>query len=165
MEGWDQAPHGRIQVLELAPPVGHQAGHGGQRSTLQREKPAVWDRTAGPCPCPCPHLCPCPTSPLSSSLSSPLASALAPVPTYHGRAGSCHRATPRSCCAGAHLTDEGAQGLVHQALLMPTVRDQVPEGRRWLGEALEGRVRLGMGDGVQGSSGMGMGFWVITARL
>lgn len=34
MEGWDQAPHGCVQVFKAAPPIGHLASHAGQCYTL-----------------------------------------------------------------------------------------------------------------------------------
>lgn len=66
---------------------------------------------------------------------------------HHGCAGRCHRAAPRGCRAGAHLTDEGTQGLVRQALLRPTVGDQVPVGGQ-LSDAQRGEGRGGQGQGM-----------------
>ena len=69
-------------------------------------------------------------------------------PTHHGCTGCGHRAAPRGCRAGAHGPDEGAQGLVHQALLGPVLGDQVPEG---------GGCQGGQGGGGLGSMSEGPG--------
>lgn len=46
MEWWDQAPHGGVQVIKLAPPVGHLAYHRGQGCTLVRGK--LWEPPGRP---------------------------------------------------------------------------------------------------------------------
>lgn len=48
MEWWDQAPHGGVQVIKLAPPVGHLAHHRGQGCTLVRGK--LWELPGGAWP-------------------------------------------------------------------------------------------------------------------
>lgn len=57
VEGRDQTPHGRVHVLELPPPVRHQAGHAGQRGALGTVTPGWHAERGSPPPGPsCPSL-------------------------------------------------------------------------------------------------------------
>lgn len=133
MEWWDQAPHGGVQVIKLAPSVGHLAHHRGQGCTLVRGK--LWELPGGgglatPSQSPTgnpkfreikcgisPSRVPPPQSPTLQNppLSTParpgschlwLCPQWVTSGAHHGCNSCCYRATAWGSRAGAHLPNK-----------------------------------------------------------